>query len=127
MSKIKYGLSMDRIAGKLKVADKWNIYLIVPAVIVLVALIAFMSFSLANGTASQGMNIGLDFTGGTALTINMGTELSDAEFDELSRGNTSRNNKFTIDMSEFGYPDNEKITVKSVKVDDETGDIMIDY
>lgn len=96
MSKIKYGLSMDKIAGKLKVADKWNIYLIVPAVIVLVALIAFMSFSLANGTASQGMNIGLDFTGGTALTINMGTELSDAEFDELSR-------KFTKIIEDEGF------------------------
>jgi preprotein translocase SecF subunit len=84
MTKIKYGMSMDKISSKIKVAGKWNIYLLVPAVIVLIALIAFMAFSIANGTAQQGMNIGLDFTGGTALTVNMGTDLSDAEFDKLS-------------------------------------------
>ncbi len=49
------------------------------------------------------------------------------EFYELSRGNTIRNNKLTIDLSEFGYPDNETITVKSVKVDAEAGDIAVDY
>ena len=96
MTKIKYGLTMDKISGKIKVAGKWNIYLIVPAVIVLVALIAFMGFSLASGTASQGMNIGLDFTGGTALTVNMGTELSDAEFDALSA-------KFTKIVEDKGF------------------------
>ncbi|MBO4534521.1 MAG: protein translocase subunit SecF [Clostridia bacterium] len=96
MTKIKYGLSMDKISGKIKVAGKWNIYLIVPAVIVLVALIAFMAFSLASGTASQGMNIGLDFTGGTALTVNMGTDLSDAEFDALSA-------KFTKIIEDKGF------------------------
>ncbi len=49
------------------------------------------------------------------------------EFDELSRGNTIRNNKFTIDMAEFGYPENEQITVKSVTVDKENGNVKIDY
>ena len=48
------------------------------------------------------------------------------EFDELSRGNTIRNNRFTIDMSEFGYPENEYITVKSVTVDEKAGTVTVE-
>ena len=48
------------------------------------------------------------------------------EFGELSKGNTIRNNRFTIDMSEFGYPDNEFITVNSVTVDEAARSIITD-
>ena len=49
------------------------------------------------------------------------------EFDELSKGNTIRNNKFTIDMAEFGYPENEQITVKNVTVDESAHSVRIEY
>ena len=49
------------------------------------------------------------------------------EFEELSRGNTIRNNKMTIDMSEFGYPDNEKIEVTGVTVDEAARTVKIEY
>jgi len=83
MSKRKFDLL--NIGSTLKVSGKWNIYLLVPAVILLVAIIAFSIFSAVNGTAQQGMNLGLDFTGGTALTVKVGQELSDEEFDLASK------------------------------------------
>ncbi len=48
------------------------------------------------------------------------------EFEDLSRGNTIRNNRFTIDMTEFGYPENETITVKSVTVDEGARTVKIE-
>ncbi len=48
------------------------------------------------------------------------------EFEELSRGNTIRNNSFTTDMTAFGYPDNTVITVKKVTVDEENKNIVIE-
>lgn len=82
MSKRKFDVM--NIGSNLHVAGKWNIYLLVPAVIVLAAIIAFSIFAAVNGTAQQGMNLGLDFTGGTALTVQMGKEMTDAEFDSVS-------------------------------------------
>ena len=49
------------------------------------------------------------------------------EFEELSRGNTIRNNKLTIDMTEFGYPENERINVTGVTVDEAARTITINY
>lgn len=83
MSKKKFSL-MD-IGSNLKVAGKWNIYLLVPAVIVLAAIIAFSIFAAVNHTAQQGMNLGLDFTGGTALTVKVGRDLTDQEFQDVSK------------------------------------------
>ena len=83
MSKKKFDLL--NIGSTLKVAGKWNIYLLVPAVIVLAAIIAFSIFSAVNGTAQQGMNLGLDFTGGTALTVKVGQDITDEQFDVASK------------------------------------------
>ena len=83
MSKRKFNLL--EVGSNLKVAGKWNIYLLVPAIIVLVAIIAFSIFSAVNGTAQQGMNLGLDFTGGTALTVKLGRDLTDEEFDTAGK------------------------------------------
>ena len=83
MSKKKF--SLIDIGSNLKVAGKWNIYLLVPAVIVLAAIIAFSIFAAVNHTAQQGMNLGLDFTGGTALTVKVGRDLTDQEFQDVSK------------------------------------------
>lgn len=83
MSKKKFNLM--NIGSNLKVAGKWNIYLLVPAVIVLAAIIAFSIFAAVNHTAQQGMNLGLDFTGGTALTVKVGRDLTDQEFQDVSK------------------------------------------
>ena len=83
MSKKRFDLL--NIGSNLKVSGKWNIYILVPAIIALAAVIAFSIFSAVGGTAQQGMNLGLDFTGGTALTVKMGQEMSDQEFANVSR------------------------------------------
>lgn len=82
MNKKKF--SLFDIGANLKVAGKWNYYLIVPMVILLAAIIAFSIYAAVNHTPSQGMNLGLDFTGGTSLTVSVGVNLEDAEYNELS-------------------------------------------
>ena len=49
------------------------------------------------------------------------------EFEEHSRGNTIRNNKLTIDMTEFGYPENERINVTGVKVNADSRTVTVEY
>ncbi len=83
MSKKKF--DVFSIGKGLHVADKWWIYLIIPAIVILVALIAFMSYALTAGTVSQGMNIGLDFTGGSALTVTIGQDLSEEQYQAFSK------------------------------------------
>ena len=82
MSKKK--ISFFDLGNNLHVAGKWNYYILVPAVILLVAVIAFSIYAAVNHTASQGMNLGLDFTGGTSITITIGEDLTDAQYDQLS-------------------------------------------
>lgn len=82
MTKKKFDLM--NIGSNLKVSGKWSMYLLVPVVIVLAAIIAFAIYSAVGGTAQQGMNLGLDFTGGTALTVKVGRDLTDAEFKTVS-------------------------------------------
>ena len=74
----------DLLTSKLHVANgRWKYFLCVPTLIVVIALIAFGIYSGVNGTASQGMNIGLDFTGGSAITVTIGQDLTDEQYDAL--------------------------------------------
>lgn len=82
MSKKK--ISIFDLGNNLHVAGKWNYYILVPAVILLVAVIAFSIYAAVNHTASQGMNLGLDFTGGTSLTVSIGEQLTDEQYNQLS-------------------------------------------
>ncbi len=49
------------------------------------------------------------------------------EFEELSKGNTVRNNRLTADLAEYGYPENTQITVTNVTVDEEIRSVRIEY
>ena len=82
MSKKK--ISIFDLGNNLHVAGKWNYYILVPAVILLVAVIAFSIYAAVNHTASQGMNLGLDFTRGTSLTVSIGEQLTDEQCNQLS-------------------------------------------
>ena len=83
MSKKKF--SIFDLGTNLKVSGKWNYYIMVPAVILLVAIIAFSIYAAVNHTATQGMNLGLDFTGGTSITVTVGEELTDEQYNALSQ------------------------------------------
>lgn len=62
------------LAGK-RIVEKAKIWYIIPLVIILIAAIAFGIYAGINKSASQGMNIGIDFTGGTMVTVQVGDKL----------------------------------------------------
>lgn len=62
------------LAGK-KIVEKAKIWYIIPVAIVLIAAIAFGIYAGIAKDASQGMNVGIDFTGGTMITVQVGDKL----------------------------------------------------
>lgn len=56
------------LAGK-KVVEKWQYWIAVPLAVILIALIAFGIYAGVYKNASQGINVGIDFTGGNIVTI----------------------------------------------------------
>lgn len=83
--KFNFNDKLDAVSGKLKVVDKLKIWAIIPTVILLVAIIVFSIFAAVEGDASKGMNLGLDFTGGSAVTITFNKDLNDADFNAYSQ------------------------------------------
>lgn len=55
------------------IAKNWKYYFAVPLVIILVAVIVF---------ACIGFNLGIDFTGGTIIKVNFGTDISNNEYNQ---------------------------------------------
>jgi len=58
---------------------KYRIWFAIPLVIVLVAVIMFSIFAAVNKDAQSGMNLGIDFTGGTVLTVAVGPDLDNSD------------------------------------------------
>lgn len=66
--KAKYNAFLQK---DFNIVKNWKYYLTAPLVIVLVAVIIF---------ACIGFNLGIDFTGGTILKVNFGTDISTSEY-----------------------------------------------
>lgn len=62
-----------------KIAEKWKIWYSIPAFILLISLVVFFCIGGMAGNLSDGINIGIDFTGGTILTVTLGDEISDLD------------------------------------------------
>lgn len=58
-----------------KIVEKHWIWAIAPVVIFLVAVIVFTSFAGINKDITKGMNIGIDFAGGSILTVELGSDI----------------------------------------------------
>ncbi|MDE5654055.1 MAG: protein translocase subunit SecF [Clostridia bacterium] len=58
-----------------KIVEKHWIWAIAPVVIFLVAVIVFASFAGINKDITKGMNIGIDFAGGSILTVELGSDV----------------------------------------------------
>ena len=56
--------------------QKYKIWFIIPVAILVLAVIFFGIYAIVNKDASVGMNIGLDFTGGSAVTVPLGEKSS---------------------------------------------------
>ncbi|MDE5616823.1 MAG: protein translocase subunit SecF, partial [Clostridia bacterium] len=69
---------------KARIVEKHGIWAIAPVLIFLIAVIVFTSFAVINKDMSKGMNIGIDFAGGSILTVELGSDiLNDSEkYDE---------------------------------------------
>ena len=58
-----------------KIVEKHWIWAIAPVVIFLIAVIVFASFAGINKDINKGMNIGIDFAGGSILTVELGSDI----------------------------------------------------
>ena len=58
-----------------KIVEKHWIWAIAPVIIFLVAVIVFTSFAVTNKDVTKGMNIGIDFAGGSILTVELGSDI----------------------------------------------------
>lgn len=68
------------LAGK-KIVEKRLIWFLIPVAIVLIACIFFGIYAGVNKSASEGFNVGIDFTGGSMVTVDLGQDSID-NFDE---------------------------------------------
>ena len=65
----------------LSIVNKWRIWFIIPLLVLLVAIIVFTSFAIVKKDVAAGFNLGLDFTGGTIMTVPFDKELTEADYD----------------------------------------------
>lgn len=76
---------LDLSSYNVRFLSKYRIWFAVPLVVILVAVITFSIFAAVNKDAQEGMNLGIDFTGGTVMTVTVGSALDDsAEYDKYS-------------------------------------------
>lgn len=64
------------LAGK-KLVEKHIIWYIIPIVVILIACVAFGIYAGVHKDFSQGINLGIDFTGGTMVTVELGQDAID--------------------------------------------------
>ena len=71
---------MDKFMEKFKdakITEKYKTLILYPLIIVALAVAMFTGFAISGRSASLGMNLGIDFTGGTMLTVMVGTLAAD--------------------------------------------------
>lgn len=70
---------------ELHIVEKSKIWFAIPLVIILIALIEFFCFAgINNWDFEKGINVGIDFTGGTSMTVTLGEKYTDAKLDEVA-------------------------------------------
>lgn len=106
-----------------KIVEKKLIWFIIPLVIIIVAAISFGIYAGVNKDASQGMNIGIDFTGGTMVTIKV--DDARANFDNYEKEITEivNNNGGRVSYSQLGE-DDTAIIVRYNLVSDEVNNAI---
>jgi len=77
---------MLQISGNFNVTKKSIVFFVIPIVVLLIAIIVFASCAAVNGNFAKGINLGLDFTGGTILTV----ELPDLDNDDVFKAESDK-------------------------------------
>ena len=76
---------LDLSSYNVRFLSKFRIWFAVPIVVILVAVIVFSVFAVVNKDAQEGMNLGIDFTGGTVMSVTIGNALEeDGAYDSYS-------------------------------------------
>ncbi len=65
----------------LKIVEKKKIWFAIPVFVVVIAMIAFTIYAVLGGSFSKGLNFGIDFTGGTIMTVEIGESANATNFD----------------------------------------------
>ena len=107
----KLTLSFNKLKT-VKIVSNLKYWLILPMAVLLLAIIVFSCFAGINGSFAEGMNIGLDFTGGSSISV---------QFDEIA--DTDYNNcvKTVTNIIESKELNGEKFKVGYVQKTSEDG------
>lgn len=76
---------LDYKGESLKVVEKHKIWFSIPIAIFTIAIIVFIVFAILGGSFSSGLNLGIDFTGGTIITVNLGEEAQGDNYETNAR------------------------------------------
>jgi len=72
---MKNFLSIFDYKGKpLNIVSKYKIWFSIPLALIIIGIIAFIIFAIVGGSFGSGFNLGIDFTGGTILTVEIGDQ-----------------------------------------------------
>lgn len=121
--KVSFSQKFDNFLNKdMNIVKNWKYYIIAPLVIVFVAIIVF---------ACLGFNLGIDFTGGTILKVNFGTDISNSEYNNYKSEIESilnDNNIKKYSLQKEGSTEDASISIKfqdiNGKTEEEMGDVI---
>lgn len=75
------GGSLSERWSRFRLTSWWRLWISIPFVIVAVAIIVFGVFAGQSGTFEGGINIGIDFKGGTIITTKLGADAVENDYD----------------------------------------------
>ena len=119
--KVSFSQIFDNFLNKdMNIVKNWKYYIIAPLVIVFVAIIVF---------ACLGFNLGIDFTGGTILKVNFGTDISNSEYNNYKSEIESilnDNNIKKYSLQKEGSTEDASISIKFQDINGKTEEEMAD-
>lgn len=119
--KVSFSQKFDNFLNKdMNIVKNWKYYIIAPLVIVFVAIIVF---------ACLGFNLGIDFTGGTILKVNFGTDISNSEYNNYKSEIESilnDNNIKKYSLQKEGSTEDASISIKFQDINGKTEEEMAD-
>ena len=86
----------------LKIVEKHKIWFSISLGIILLGIIMFTIFAAIGGKFSSGLNLGIDFTGGTQLDVEIGSAINDENREDIK-------NTILNALDEFGITDRNEI------------------
>ena len=77
---VKGGSLMDKWS-RFRLTSYWRIWISIPFIVIIIAIICFGAYAGQGGTFESGINIGIDFKGGTIITTKLGESAVENEYD----------------------------------------------